>query len=305
MALPIPRDLPVLPGPRARALVVLWNPDSNIEHFVSVVEGDPALTAALLRAGNSALSAPITPIENAHEAIVRVGLDTSRQVISATLLNPEFDRLEYAGLDVHELWRHLLAFGILAEALVEPHEQHTAAFVAGLLHDIGRLSLATQNPARYKQVVGLVRYGIATEDAERRRYGVTHTAWGAKVSAAWGLPETVQEVASRHHEAGGTGVAKAVAEARELAWSLGIGDGLMRPDEAALAGEPPQSEALAQLGGRDGLSARIRWFREAFAPRQAQPPCSERRAGGQHPSTGQHPVDALLDVDELVKRFGG
>ena len=80
------------------------------------------------------------------------------------------------------------------------------------------------------------------------------------MSAAWKLPEAVQEVASRHHEAGGTGVAKAVAEARELAWSLGIGDGLLRPDETALAAEPPESEALRQLGGRDGLSARIRWF---------------------------------------------
>ena len=84
---------------------------------------------------------------------MRVGLDSSREVISATLLNSEFDRLESAGLDVHELWRHLLAIGILAEALVEAEEQRTAAFVAGLLHDIGRLSLATQNPARYKQVV--------------------------------------------------------------------------------------------------------------------------------------------------------
>ena len=77
----------------------------------------------------------------------------------------------------------------------------------------------------------------------------------------------MQEVASRHHEAGGTGVAKAVAEARELAWRLGIGDGLMRPDEATLAAPPPRSEALAQLGGRDGLNAQIRWFSEAFAPR--------------------------------------
>jgi putative nucleotidyltransferase with HDIG domain len=267
VALPIPRDLPVLPGPRARALMVLWNPDSNLEHVVSVVEGAPALTAALLRAANSALSAPIKPVATPHEAIVRVGLDASRQVISATLLNSEFDRLEYAGLDVHELWRHLLAVGILAEVLVGPGEDRNAAFVAGLLHDIGRLSLATQNPPRYKQVVELVRHEIAAEDAERRRYGVTHTFWGAKVSAAWGLPEAVQEVAGRHHEEGATGLVKAVVDARAIAWSLGIGDGLVRPGEETLEMEPPQHEALAQLGGREGLSARIRWYREAFAPR--------------------------------------
>ena len=267
MALPIPRDLPVLPGPRARALVVLWNPDCNVDHIVSVVEGDPALTAAMLRAANSALSAPIREIATPHEAILRVGLDTTRQVISATLLNSEFDRLEYAGLDVRELWRHLIAVGLIAEMLVDPGEDRSTAFVAGLLHDIGRLSLATQNPPRYKQVVELVRHGIAADDAERRRYGVTHTAWGARVSEAWGLPDAVREISERHHDPASEGLAGAIVKARAIAWGLGIGDGLLRPGEDALEGESSADEALAPLGGRDGLGARIRWFREAFAPR--------------------------------------
>ena len=272
MALPIPSDLPVLPGPRARALVVLWNPDCNVDHVVSVVEGDPALTAALLRAANSALSAPIREIVSAREAILRVGLDTAQQVITATLLNSEFDRLEDAGLDVQELWRHLLAVGLIAEVLAVPGEDRNTAFVAGLLHDIGRLSMAAQNPPRYKQVVELVRHGIAAEDAERRRYGVTHTAWGARVSEAWGLPDVVAEVSQSHHgPAGdgpaGDGLAAAIVKAREIAWALGIGDGLLRPGEEALEAAASAEEALAPLGGRDGLSARIRWFREVFAPR--------------------------------------
>ena len=245
---------------------MLWNPEARLEHFVSVVEGDPALTAAVLRAANSALSAPIEPIANAHEAILRVGLETARQVMSAALLSSAFDRFDDAGLDVQDLWRHLLATALLAELLASD-EDRNMAFVAGLLHDIGRLSMAAQNPARYRQVVELVRHGIAPEDAERRRYGLTHRSWGARLCETWRLPEPTIAVASDHHEPDAGGLAGVVYQARELAWSLGYGDGVVRPGEDELAGDPPESPALEAIGGRAGLGARIRWYREAFAPR--------------------------------------
>lgn len=269
MALPVPRDLPMLPGPRVRAMVVLWNPDAKIEHIVSVVEGDPSLTAALLRAANSALSAPIEPITTAREAVLRMGWATSRQIITAGLASSQFDRLGEAGLDVQDLWRHLLATGLLTEALATTPEERSMAFVAGLLHDLGRLSMAAQNPARYEQVVALVRQGIAVDDAERRRYGMTHSAWGARVCDAWGLPATVREAASGHHTPDGPGIGRLVCQARELAWSLGIGDGLEYPTQGKLEPDPdsPAAEVLATLGGREGLNARIRWYREAFGPR--------------------------------------
>jgi putative nucleotidyltransferase with HDIG domain len=210
VALPVPRDLPVLPGPRVRAMVVLWNPDAKIEHIVSVVEGDPALTAAMLRAANSALSAPIEPITRAREAVLRMGWATSRQIITAALAGSQFDRLDESGLDVQDLWRHLLATGLLSEALATTPEQRSMAFVCGLLHDIGRLSMAAQNPPRYEQVVELVRHGIPVDDAERRRYGLTHNAWGARVCEAWGLPAMLTEAASQHHEPRGEGIASLV-----------------------------------------------------------------------------------------------
>ena len=269
MALPVPRDLPVLPGPRVRAMVVLWNPDAKIEHIASVVEGDPALTAAMLRAANSALSAPIEPITTACEAVLRMGWATSRQIITAGLASAQFDRLGESGLDIQDLWRHLLATGLLTEALATTAEERSMAFVAGLLHDLGRLAMAAQNPPRYEQVVELVRHGIPVDDAERRRYGLTHSSWGARVCDAWGLPAVVKEAASGHHAPNGAGIGRLVWQARELAWSLGIGDGLVYPTHGELEPDPdsPAAELLMTFGGREGLNARIRWYREAFGPR--------------------------------------
>ncbi len=250
-------------------MVVLWNPDAKLEHIVSVVEGDPALTAAMLRSANSPLSAPIEPITTAREAVLRMGWATSRQIITAALTRSQFDRLGESGLDVQDLWRHLLAVGLLAEALATTPEERSMAFVAGLLHDLGRLAMAAENPARYEQVVDLVRNGISVDDAERRRYGMTHSSWGARVSEAWRLPEVVQEAVALHHEPQGEGMGRLVWQARELAWNLGIGDGLVYPPQAELEPDPdsPTAELLLTFGGREGLNARIRWYREAFGPR--------------------------------------
>ena len=269
VALPVPRDLPVLPGPRVRAMVVLWNPDAKIEHIVSVVEGDPALTAAMLRAANSALSAPIEPIRTAREAVLRMGWTTSRQIITAALANSEFDRLGESDLDVPDLWRHLLATGLLTEALATSPADRSHAFVAGLLHDIGRLSMAAQNPARYARVVELVRAGIPVDVAERRQYGMTHSQWGARVCRAWELPEAILEAASNHHRPQAEGIAGLVWQARGLSWNLGFGDGLVYSGQGEVEPEAdsPTTELLASFGGRDGLNARIRWYREAFGPR--------------------------------------
>ena len=130
----------------------------------------------MLRAANSALSAPIEPITTAREAVLRMGWATSRQIITAGLASAQFDRLGESGLDIQDLWRHLLATGLLTEALATTAEERSMAFVAGLLHDLGRLAMAAQNPPRYEQVVELVRHGIPVDHAERRRYGLTHSS---------------------------------------------------------------------------------------------------------------------------------
>jgi HD-like signal output (HDOD) protein len=116
VALPTPRDPQPLPATRSRALVVLWNPDATIEHFSRVIETDPALTAAVLRAANSASSAPIDPIATPREAIVRLGLDLVRKLISGVIVRSEFEGLEHSRLSINELWRHLLATALIAEA---------------------------------------------------------------------------------------------------------------------------------------------------------------------------------------------
>ena len=262
--MPLPRDLPMLPAPRVRALMVLWNPDATLDHFMAVVQSDPALTAAMLRAANSAVSASIRRVTRAQDAIVRLGHEQTRRIISAAIARSQFDDIEASWIDAREMWRHVLAVALLAEAGTETPEDRASAFSAGLLHDLGRLSLATTNPGRYARVIEMVRAGADVMAAEREALGVTHQSWGERVAQRWALPEAITEAVARHHDVKAPGVGGLIAQAREISWALGIGDGVSSPELTLPDLEDDLPAPLRVLGGADGLHERIGWYREAF-----------------------------------------
>jgi HD-like signal output (HDOD) protein len=281
MTLPIPLELPVLPAPRERALLVLMNPDAALEGYLAVVEGDPALTAAVLRAANSALSAPVHPVRSAGDAVIRLGATEVRHLITATLVRSQFATVETAGLDADELWRHLLGCAVLAEAQAPDEETAREAFTLGLIHDLGRLAMAAQAPTRYRMVVDAAQEGQDASDAERHYFGISHAEFGRNICERWRLPDEISMAVGSHHGADppadipetedtppphGTDVASRLTLARWIMRGLGVGDGLHRPSRRhPLAEQHPLVEAL---GGRAELMGSIRWFRDSTQGRQ-------------------------------------
>ncbi len=271
MTLPTPLELPILPTPRERALLVLMNPDATLEGFTAVVEGDPSLTAAVLRAANSALSWPVRPIRSASEGVVRLGTSAVKHLITATLVRSQFSTIEAAGIDADELWRHLLGCALLCEAQVPDDEaQAQTAFTSGLLHDLGRLAMAAQAPTRYRQVVTAAQDGMDAREAERALFGIDHAEFGQQICERWRLPEEVILAVGNHHlmpgipsEDDGADAAPlaGLALARALVSGLGIGDGVHRP--AKREGVAEEHPLLERVGGRVEFMHSIRWFRES------------------------------------------
>ncbi|MDA0269742.1 MAG: HDOD domain-containing protein [Chloroflexi bacterium] len=265
MTLPIPPALPVLPAPRARALILLMNPDAPLDGFVAIVEGDPSLTLSVLRAANSVASSPIAAIRSAREAVIRLGLAQVRQIVTTAVLRSEFDDVDRAGVDTDEMWRHLLGTAVLAEAAAPAGPAAETAFVAGLLHDIGRLAMAAQAPSRYRRVVDVVQDGMDASAAEQDIFGVDHAAFGATILARWQLPAEVIAAVAGHHGDPADEAGAALHLGRSIIAGLGIGDGVRRPDRRDPAME--DHPLVARLGGREGLMSEIRWFREATVGR--------------------------------------
>ena len=123
--------IPPLPVAHMRAMALVGNLEPSLQELNQIVDADPALTAALLRAANSALSAPVDPVRTAHIAIVRVGTVEARRIIMGIALSNSFHDLRRSKIDEHELWRHLVATGVLADATAWGNVEHTEAFTAG------------------------------------------------------------------------------------------------------------------------------------------------------------------------------
>ena len=212
-------DIPTLPVAQIRAMSLISNPAPSFDELSSVVEADPALTAALLRAANSAASAPVDRVNTSRIAMVRIGTTETRRIVMSIALSNSFGSLQRSHIDEAELWRHLIATGILADATAWGEVRHSEAFTAGLLHDIGRLAMAAQDPERYAKVVDLARRGIPASNAERMIFGMNHAEWGESIGRAWGFPADIVDAIGEHHSGAQRGISWAVTRARELtAW---------------------------------------------------------------------------------------
>jgi HD-like signal output (HDOD) protein len=103
-----------------------------------------------------------------------------------------------------ELWRHSLSTARTARRIAQLERQEKRiieeAFTAGLLHDIGRLVLLANLPARYTEAFeNANKNGITLEEAERLAFGAAHPEVGGYLLGLWGLPVSLVEAAVYHH----------------------------------------------------------------------------------------------------------
>lgn len=258
--------VPPLPGAHARALALLLDSDAGLSEVAAIIEADPGLTAAMLRAANSAASAANTPIVRVADALVRIGFRNARSLVVAALLRSQAGSLDGAGIDLSAFWDHLLATGLIAVAAAPPGDGRAAAFTAGMLHDIGRLAMAAVAPVEYYRVAELARQGISTIEAEREVFGTDHLETGLVAAGSWSLPDELTAAITSHHTACGEPVVSAVGTGRRIAALLGYGDGVLPPNHPGLMEEarPDDTRILATLGGPEALARRVAWFRNAL-----------------------------------------
>ncbi len=260
--------VPVLSPAQTQSVSLIMSKDATISELAAVIETDPALSLALLRFANSALGAPVQRVVRISDAIVRLGLeDTRRVVLGIVMQQTAGAELEESGIDQDELWRHLVATAILADAVTSVdrslREVRPLAFSAGLLHNIGRLALATASPAHFRRVLRRVRIGEDVLEAERTEFNTDHAELGVEIAVAWGLPAELHPAIGSHHERG-TGVVEAVYRARQLVEAIGIGDGVTPAVSCSFTESMEDAIAVMHVGGVAQIHERVDWFRGAL-----------------------------------------
>ncbi len=242
------RDLPALPTSVTRVMQLTNDPKAGLSDVAHALAADQGLAARVLKLANSAYYGSSRRIGTVSEAVVILGMRTTRNLTLATSCQDMLER-EVSGyfLPRGALWRHSLACAAAAQNLARrAHFRGTEeAFVAGLLHDIGKVIMNAYLKAEFAQVLTRVAKGEMTfSDAEREALGFDHAEVGARLLERWNLPATLVTAVRYHHvpsQIPESPLAALVHIADTICLTLGIGLGV---DGMAYALDP---NALAML----------------------------------------------------------
>lgn len=203
--------LPTLPTIATRLLSISNVDDADLDQIVEMIEVDPTLTARVLGLCRSAEKGLGDKISTVRRAVVMLGLEAVQAaLLSVGVFEAMKPRLAAVGkrdtASEHEVafdrdgyWRHSLAVASAAELIAEKHVdlgiKPEEAFVAGLLHDIGKLALEVILPRAYGRVLGLAeRRQTSSAEAEKQLLGLDHHTVGKRLAGHWGLPDAVLDV---------------------------------------------------------------------------------------------------------------
>lgn len=223
-----------------------------------VVGQDVALSAKLLQIANSAMFGSAGRIMRIEDAVVRLGLNTIRQL---ALVADVFRRAVGVGeAALSRLQNHALITAAIAAAIVPDPADRDAAFTAGLLHDAGKVFLQAERPEHAKHVATVMRRDQKVMHVvEREIAGTTHAEIGGYILGLWQLPFAIVEAVANHHApervtGDNAGVVTAVHVADGLANEIG---------QTGQAGAPATVDTayLDQLG----LAAQLPHWRQLAA----------------------------------------
>jgi HD-like signal output (HDOD) protein/ActR/RegA family two-component response regulator len=201
------RALPSPPATYVRLRELGRAPDVSLRAVAELVSEDPAMTARLLQLVNSAFFGRRHRVSSPLAAVQLLGLDiVSALVLSVHVFAACDPRLvERCALD--DLWRHSLRVGAGASAIaalerVAPPLPDDAR-VAGLLHGVGVLALASGAAADYPALIATARRtGQTVHDLEIAAFGVSHAEVGGHLLGLWGLPTEIVEAVALHPSPG-------------------------------------------------------------------------------------------------------
>jgi HD-like signal output (HDOD) protein len=198
------RSLPTLPSLHARLTEELRKEEPSLERVTEIVSKDIGMTTKILQLVNSAFFGLPQPITSPNEAVMYLGLATVRSLVLSIQVFSQYDQKAIKGFSIDELARHCWMTGVFARKIAESEhgdpKLDDQCFLAGLLHDVGQLILASGLPDQYAQVLEVARAeGKPVWQAEQEKFGATHAEVGAYLLGLWGLPNPVIEAVALHH----------------------------------------------------------------------------------------------------------
>lgn len=275
------RSLPALPEVAFRLIQSLDDPRLDLTQLEQLVAVDQALVTKVLRIANSSFYGMLRQVGTVRDAAMVVGFGALRNLAIATATMNHFGVMRLPpDFAYRDFWAHSMACALAAECLArEYREPEGVAFTAGLLHDVGRLVLASAYPAHFAACRQYqADHGARLIEAEEAVLGLTHASIGAALARHWHFPLLVTDAIEHHH--------RPERAQTPMAHLVHLADGLVQGQLHI------DADGAITLGPR--LSADS-WAQHGLSPEameRVQHTLRERLAA----------IDALIDPDQEAQR---
>ncbi len=249
--------LPVLPDVYNRITAELAKGDPSPKVIGDIVTGDVGMSANILKLVNSAYFGLPRHIATPQQAVIVLGVGVIRSVILSLHIFKSFENRARRNFSLPMLWGHCMRVAAMARNMAKQEklgkDDADHAYIAALLHDVGKLLLDAYCPEECTRVYDTVRReNRRVADVETEQLGLTHAAVGAYLLGLWGLPAPVVEAVARHHE---TTPGRGVLDPAEVVHFANLLDHDIFIFHEQYAHVEPQSPRLDILGGSERYQA--------------------------------------------------
>jgi len=196
--------LPSLPSLYLQLVELLKNPNTTLSLVGELVAQDMGMSIKLLQLVNSAFFGLRRNVSSPIEAVNLLGVETIQSLVLSAHAFNQLDAGQVADFSLEAVWQHSMAVAGLAKriALAEglSKTQGEEAHMAGMMHDVGRVVLATNIPEDYAKVLIMAKAQARPLVAcEMEVLGATHAEVGAYLLGLWGISDPIVEAIAYHH----------------------------------------------------------------------------------------------------------
>jgi putative nucleotidyltransferase with HDIG domain len=199
------RELPPFPSTIDKVMEICAESNTSPIDLTKVISLDPVLTGKIMQLVNSAYFGLSREIISLVRAVIMLGMNTVKNlVLGATVLNTFGKRQNFRALNMDMFWEHSLGVGVIAKLIAKKRNIDKRLlegyFIAGLLHDIGKIPLNSKFSNEYMNILDIP--GKKPQPlfiSEKRLLGVDHTHVGNLIAEKWKLGEEISDAITFHH----------------------------------------------------------------------------------------------------------
>lgn len=195
-------DLPTLPSVAMEVNRLLEDEDVSIRKLTDTIEKDQSIVSKILKLVNSAFFGLRSRVDNISHAVTLLGFNTVRNAVLSVSVIKTFGGVKPGdGFSMADFWRHAVAVGITARFLGQQTRLASPdnGFIAGLLHDMGKVVLSAFFPEIFREVLQGMARGASFYEAERDTSPMDHARIGGFLARQWQLPRSLTDAIRCHH----------------------------------------------------------------------------------------------------------